>query len=108
MSELEHPVIPCIQDLPNNECNIADCLYNQYTGLVTALHREKIRQIKDGYHTCVVIQRDSNLIVTEKTLWISQNTDRLETLLIGFFTHYANRKTISDISIVCTGVTVMN
>lgn len=107
MNGLEYPLIPCLQDLPDNKCGVDDCFYNKYTGLITAIHCDKIKQVKDRYHTCVVIQNDVRLDpITDKTVWVSKNKDSIETLLIGYFNYYAQRETISDISIVRLGISI--
>ncbi|KAG2195584.1 hypothetical protein INT47_001331 [Mucor saturninus] len=106
---LDHPVIPCLQDLPDNVCNVVDCFYNKYTGPVTAIHREEIRQVRDRYHTCVVIQNDVSLNPTsDKTVWISKNKDSLKTLLLGYFNYYEKIENISDISIVRVGISIID
>ncbi|KAI7889062.1 uncharacterized protein EV154DRAFT_483477 [Mucor mucedo] len=84
---------------------------SRFTGQwpVTAIHREEIRQVRDRYHTCVVIQNDvSSNPASNKTVWISKNKDSLKTLLLGYFNYYAKIENISDISIVRVDISIID
>lgn len=98
---LDYPVIPCIQDRTIT-CNISECFYKKNGKIATRFYGGKLRIIRVLYHTCVSVKKkDEAYRVTEdkKTIWISENTDDLGTLMIKFFDHYSIKTNFSLVSI---------
>ncbi|KAI7889063.1 uncharacterized protein EV154DRAFT_483478 [Mucor mucedo] len=101
MKKLNYPVIPCIQD-NSITCNFPECLHKNNGKTMTRVFAKKLRFIQVRYHTCVSIKKkdESHEIAEDKkTIWISENTDDLGTLLIKFFDFYSTRKHFSPVSI---------
>ncbi|KAI8098248.1 uncharacterized protein B0P05DRAFT_521061 [Gilbertella persicaria] len=91
LMNVQHPpVIPNLQHLTGATCESKRCLYKKNISLVEGCD---VR-----YHDCVVINNTEaeDLAITYEldeysTLWPSNNTKGVGTLLVEFFEHYSNR-----------------
>lgn len=105
LNALEEPLIPNLQNLPKNKCEINSCFYNAYKGFISTKHSGKIRDVKVRYHTCVYIRHENDKTEIEgKTIWNSHNKTDVGTLLIDFLNYYSLKENFcSCISILHVG-----